>query len=133
MKTTPVRIIDHLPLPAGIAGLTDGHTIWLNPLLTEAGRRCTLAHELVHLDRGAPPPGLEAKEEHKVDRLAARHLTPTERLVEAVVIHEWSTTRGALAEELDLDLTMLDIRLDAVTKEEQDRINAALDDLGQVA
>ena len=50
--TQGLRIISSLPLPAGIAGLTDGHTIWLNPNLTPAGRRCTLAHELIHIERG---------------------------------------------------------------------------------
>lgn len=127
-----VTIIDTTPLPDGIAGLTDGTTIWLNPRLTETGRRCTLEHELVHLLRGLPPPGLEAKEEHKVDRIAARRLAPADQLLDAIVWTHGGHHRGELAWELEIDLGMLGARLEAVTPTERDRINQALDELGQV-
>lgn len=128
-----IRIIDTIPLPDGIAGLTDGHTIWLNPVLTTVGWRCTLAHELVHVERGTPPPGLDLKEERKVDRIAARRLTSTEELMEAVVWTQNTENRRILAHELSLDLTMLDIRLQAITDQEMAAINHALDELGEVA
>lgn len=48
MHHNPINIITNQPLPDGVAGLTDGTTIWLNPRLTPAGRCCTLTHELVH-------------------------------------------------------------------------------------
>jgi len=107
--TQGLRIISSLPLPAGIAGLTDGHTIWLNPNLTPAGRRCTLAHELIHIERGVIhhlPDVLAAREEHSVDRIAI---------------------------DTDVDLSTLDVRLRTVTPDEAAAINRALADLEQVA
>lgn len=128
-----ITIIEHIDLPTGVAGLTDGHTIWLNPKLTTAGRRCTLAHELIHIDRGIPPTGLEAKEEHKVDRIAAHHITPTAELVDAILWTQNTTNRTILAQELNLDISMLTTRLTTVTDTERVLINRALDNLGEVA
>ncbi|AJE32558.1 hypothetical protein B842_03525 [Corynebacterium humireducens NBRC 106098 = DSM 45392] len=125
-------IIDTIPLPDGIAGITDGTTIWLNPRLTEAGRRCTLAHELIHVDRGLPPPGLEAKEETKVDKATARQLTPVEQLLDAVIWTHGGHNHTTLAWELNLDLPTLRTRLDVVTPDELHLINHALAELEQV-
>jgi hypothetical protein len=36
-------------------GLQHGHRIWLCRTLTQAERRCTLTHELVHRERGPVP------------------------------------------------------------------------------
>ncbi|MDU7361204.1 MAG: ImmA/IrrE family metallo-endopeptidase [Propionibacteriaceae bacterium] len=39
-------------LPNGYRGLTDGQTIWLSDRLSQRERRCTLVHELIHIERG---------------------------------------------------------------------------------
>lgn len=51
-----LRALEHVTLhlaadlPAGVRGVTDGHsTIWLRDTLSQTERRCTLTHELVHL------------------------------------------------------------------------------------
>lgn len=131
-----LRIISSLPLPAGIAGLTDGHTIWLNPNLTPAGRRCTLAHELIHVERGVIhhlPDVLATREEHTVDRIAAHRLISIDDLVDAIVWAQGDHDRCSIAIDTDVDLSTLDVRLRTVTPDEAAAINRALDDLGQVA
>lgn len=127
--TTPPTIIDTAYLPDGIAGLTDGHTIWLNPNLTTAGRRCTLAHELIHIERGLPPEWAAAREEHIIDRIASIRLTSFEELLDALIWHAGDHNRPALAETLELDLSMTHARLQAVTPQERDTINRHLDNL----
>lgn len=50
-------------LPGALAGVTDGHTIWVDDRLTLVERRCTIAHELVHVWAGHArhqPPKVEA-------------------------------------------------------------------------
>lgn len=128
---TSVRIINDSHLPRSIAGLTDGTTIWLNPSLTPAGRRCTLAHELVHVERGLPPAYQETREERIVDRLAAHRLTSTEELLEAIIWTQGGHSREALAAELNIDLDTLDTRLRTATDEERNLINTALAELEQ--
>lgn len=132
-KTNPMgqhlNIIDHISLPEGVAGITDGRTIWLNKNLTPAGRRCTLAHELIHIERGIPPEWAEAKEEIKVDKIASRRLTSHEELLDALLWHDGDDHRAALADTLNLDITMTNVRLKTVTPEETEQINAALANL----
>ena len=131
--TTGPRIIDTMPLPPGIAGLTDGHTIWLSPTLTPAGRRCTLAHELAHIHRGIHPdlpPHLEQREERAVDRAAAHMLTDGEALLDAIIWAQGDEHRGAIAAELDIDQAMLDVRMRTATPVEAAAIREALENLG---
>lgn len=134
--TQGLRIISSLPLPAGIAGLTDGHTIWLNPALTPTGYRCTLAHELIHVERGVIhhlPDVLAAREEATVDRIAAHRLIAIDDLVTAIVWAQGDHDRHSIAVDTDVDVSTLDVRLRTVTDDEAAAINRALDDLGQVA
>lgn len=42
-------------LPDRVMGLQLGGRIWLCATLTQAERRCTLTHELVHRERGPVP------------------------------------------------------------------------------
>ena len=132
MKKPQVTIIDTIPLPRGIAGLSDGNTIWLNPHLTAAGRRCTLEHELVHIERGIAPKEYEAREERTVDRIAAARLTPLSELLDSIIWHQGEGTRGAIAETLGVDIAMLQARLEIVTDAERQAINHALADLPQI-
>ena len=59
MTDTPERLAEKwgipvvdVRLPDGLAGCTDGRTIWVDDRLTSTERHCTIAHELVHIDAG---------------------------------------------------------------------------------
>lgn len=92
--------------------------------LTQSERRSTLAHELVHLDRGPAVKGYEETEERAVSQEAARWLIPLEELADALV---WAFDDDELADLLWVDLDTVQNRLVALTVEETMFINAALD------
>lgn len=96
--------------------------------LSQAERRCTIAHETQHILRGPVPEHLEMREELLVDRLAARLLVPSMRtLVDALV---WA--HGGVedaADELWVDDLMLSVRLSALWKRERDYLNRRLDEV----
>lgn len=98
-------------------GQIDGHTITLHPLLTQAERRSTLAHELVHLERGQPPPHLEAREELIVEEIAARRLVDLDDLADAIVWHD-GQAHDDMAEDLWVDRAILVARIRALDAEE---------------
>lgn len=63
--------------------------LWLDTRIGRVERRCTLAHELVHDERGifsnaVVPAGLIVKEERAVDREVAARLVPLDQLVTLV-------------------------------------------------
>lgn len=60
---THINIVCKRKLPQGIPALLKGDTIWLCNTLTQAERRSTLTHELIHLDRGVVAPPLRQREE----------------------------------------------------------------------
>lgn len=114
-------------MPGGWMGCTDHAkgTIWIASGLTQAERRCTLAHELGHLARGPVPtdPALAATEERAVDEWAAKRLLPVCALVKAF---QWSSYLDEIAEELWVDLRMLRVRLRTLSDTEQDAIMEAI-------
>lgn len=73
-------------LPDRLMGLQQGHRIWLCRTLTQAERRCTLTHELVHRERGPVPHDLaEAdREEQIVNEISARRLITLPSLVDGL-------------------------------------------------
>lgn len=90
-------------------GATDGReVIVLAPDLTQAERRCTLTHELIHIESGHTG-GCTPWDEAATAQQAARRLIPVEALAEALV---WSTNRAVLAEELWVDQATLANRLE---------------------
>jgi hypothetical protein len=79
---------------------------------TAAQRRCTLAHEIVHLERGLRDCGLwAAREERQVHAEAARRLIRAEDLAAAIRNLGGADDVGALAQALDVDLETLRLRL----------------------
>lgn len=96
---------EHLPhvdiiwtrLPGDLRGLTDGRIIWLDDRMTQAQRRCVVAHETVHCERGVPA---DAKEERRVDQIAARRLVALDELVDALL---WTRHTAELVDELWVD------------------------------
>jgi len=76
--------------------------------MTQAERRCTLAHELVHHERGPCAPGDEEREERIVDREAARRLIDIRKLGETLA---WSRSCDEAADELWVDVPTLVARM----------------------
>jgi uncharacterized protein DUF955 len=100
-----------------------------------AQRRCTLTHELVHLERGVRDCGRwAAREELSVQAEVARRLVPTPLLVAAIRETGGTADLAALAALLEVDTETLELRLRLVTKTERARIRAAaVRDLWSVA
>lgn len=92
--------------------------------LTQVERRSTLAHELVHLDRGPAIKGFEEHEEKVVSEETARWLIPLEKLADGLV---WAFDDEELADILWVDLDTVQTRLVTLTPKETTFINAALD------
>ncbi len=111
-----VTVVCEHELPRGIAGLWRDDTIWLCRNLTQAERRSVLTHELIHIERGLPPRHLLAREEDRVDELAARRLV---RLTDLARGLHWTSNAHELAEELWTDAHTIRVRLDTLTAEER--------------
>ncbi|AXN43403.1 hypothetical protein MM1218R_01455 [Mycobacterium marinum] len=97
-------------LPDRIMGLQMGRRIWLSRTLTQAERRCTLTHELVHRERGPIPagPGAVEREERIVDEIASRRLITMAALVDGL---RWTQHPRELAEHLWVDEPTLQTRM----------------------
>lgn len=89
----------------------ENDVIVLDRRQTQAERRSTLAHELVHAERRDGPCGcavLDARMESQVARLAARRLIGIRPLGEALA---WAVDLEEAAEELWVDVATLEVRL----------------------
>jgi Zn-dependent peptidase ImmA (M78 family) len=96
-----------------------------------AQRRCTLAHELVHLERGVGDCGQwNAREELLVHREVARRLIPFADLASAVRLLGDSAALAELARALDVDSETARLRLDLLTRDELDRLCRSEPDAG---
>ncbi|MBF6133483.1 hypothetical protein IU501_10780 [Nocardia otitidiscaviarum] len=115
-------------LPGKKRGSWTTKGIFIDRGLGQAARRCALAHEIVHLERGpvSRDPHLARREERIVSIVAAKRLIPLASLTEALM---WSAPDNAheLAEELWVDLPTLRIRLHHITPAEVRHVNDALD------
>lgn len=94
----PYVVVEHTDdLPPGHQADTNGvDEIRMRRRLLQVERRCSLTHELIHLEHGhtgACTPAVEAA----VDEEAARRLIPWERLLAAV---RWARSESELADEL---------------------------------
>ncbi|MGH3956433.1 MAG: hypothetical protein ACRDTI_20605 [Mycobacterium sp.] len=117
---------DHV-LPRGVAGLWQGETIWLCKSLTQAERRSTLTHELIHVDRGLAPIVLRAREEHMVDVLAAQRLISLPDLLHGL---QWTNNDYELAEELWTDVHTVRVRRQNLTQGERAWLADRVEDPG---
>lgn len=100
-------------------------TISLRRGLTQVERRCTLTHELEHVERGPAVVGYAEVEERAVNAAAARRLIPFERLVDAMV---WSGNEWELADELWVDVGTVRDRLVNLTEQESRELMRRLDE-----
>ena len=110
-------------LPPTVLGCTDGSSIWLAVEQTVAEARCTLVHELIHLERGhstCQPPDVEAD----VAREAAQRLLPIDELADAL-----AQTRSEFeaAKMLWVDVDTLRTRLASLDDVERARLGSTRD------
>lgn len=77
--------------------------------MTWEERRCTVQHELLHVERGPQPRGLRAKDEETVRRETARLMLPDVKVVAEALA--WAHNLDEAAEELGVDTYVLRKRL----------------------
>lgn len=111
---------------AGDLGLTTWRdkTVTLDPHQDQAQRRSTLAHELVHLERGPFAEGCREREERTVDDVAARRLITLDQLAGALV---WAYDVVELARELWVDVEIVRVRMANLTEDEGRELERRLD------
>lgn len=116
-------------LPLGRRADTNGvDEIRMRRRLLQVERRCSLTHELIHLEHGHTgrcSPGHEAE----VDREVARRLISWERLLAAV---RWARSDQELADELWVTLPILRARTAALHADELMEIARAVHDAHHV-
>ena len=116
-------------LPDGLRGVADfdTRTVILHSRLRQVERRCTLAHEIVHIERGPVPVDerLAAREESAVQREAARRLISLEALGEALA---WSEQPAEVADVLWVTEDVLQARLASLHPAERAWLHERLSD-----
>jgi hypothetical protein len=115
------------PMSGTLLGEVRYPVIALRAGTSAAQRRCTLTHELIHLERGVDDCGQWARrEELAIEREVADRLVPLPRLIAAVRAQGGAECRPTLAAALDVDLMILQTRLDSLTRAEKRQIRAQL-------
>ena len=84
-------------------------TVSLRDDLNYAERRCTLEHELLHLERGPCPVGWVAQDEERVRRETARRMLPDVRQLGETLA--WALSEEEAADDLAVDVQVLRTRL----------------------
>jgi len=90
-------------------------TVILERSLSQRERRCSLAHEIVHVERGDEC-RQAARVEVAVHAVAARRLVTLEELVAGL---RWTKSPHVLADELWVDVPTLECRVDSLTDHER--------------
>lgn len=116
-------------LPDGMLGRTDfaSRTVTLTVDLSQAERRCTIAHEVEHITAGPVPAFYWPREELRIDEAVACRLIELEDLADALA---WSLNVYELADELWVDVPTARARLATLTEQEgqwlRDRLGACI-------
>lgn len=76
--------------------VTDGRRVIMDPTILQVERRCAIAHETVHLERGEHC-AQDYAAERRADVIAARRLVTFDALAEALI---WSDDLQEVADEL---------------------------------
>jgi hypothetical protein len=113
------------PMEDDLLGTVCWPVIALRAGTSAAQMRCTLTHELVHLERGIRECGPWAdREELAVHSEVALRLIPIESLADAVAELGGTEPRRALAGLLHVDGETLDLRLAKLTRRERAIVRA---------
>ena len=127
LRDRPDWLLEWDMLPPGLMGSTchRRRVITLDLRLSQAERRCTIAHELEHVERGPMPsdPILAAREEESIERAVARRLVTIRALGDALA---WAHTLDEAAEELWVDVATLEARLRSLHPAEHAYLNRRL-------
>lgn len=103
-------------MPDGRPGRTNGvDMIWMDKHLQQVERRCTLTHELVHIENGDTNCNCPLAE-RRARAETARRLIPIEDLIRHIA---WARSIHELADELWVTETVLMDRLEGLSPEEQ--------------
>ncbi|QXN74251.1 IrrE-like protein [Gordonia phage Aleemily] len=94
----------------GLFGEWVGDTIYLDRDLSPEQARCTLTHEIVHLERGVPCDVDDPAEEAIVEGIAARKLIDMADYVD-IMVRMTLNNFQQIADELNVDTTMLAMRV----------------------
>lgn len=108
------RELAHIELrwhDGGVMGETlhDESAVTLRRGMTWEERRCTIQHEILHVENGPVPFGLAAKEEERVRRDTALLMIPDIRPVGDAIA--WALSEEEAAVELGVDLPVLRYRI----------------------
>ncbi|HSY15537.1 MAG TPA: ImmA/IrrE family metallo-endopeptidase [Jatrophihabitantaceae bacterium] len=120
------------PMRGNLLGEVRGEppVIALRAGTSSAQRRCTLAHEIVHLERGVSECGpWQAREEHRVHLEAARRLIPSDALRAAIRDLGGSDDLAALAGLLEVDMDTIRLRIRSLSPAEDAMIRTSLADV----
>lgn len=103
-------------MPTGMRGATNGHDIiWMDKKLIQVERRCTLAHELTHVDLGHDGCQSE-KVEQQVRAVTARRLIRFEDFVD---VSRWALSAGDAADCLWVTERVLTDYINALSEAER--------------
>lgn len=95
-------------MPDGYLGATDGaNAIWMDPDQLQVERRCTLAHEIAHIDLGHTDCSDE-RDETQAQRLTANRLITWDALVD---VFKWADNPHEAADCLWVTVDVLEDRL----------------------
>lgn len=116
-----VEVITDYELPPDTWGLARGNTVWICKTMNHRAQTTTLAHELIHLERGIPLSpfngAIKEYEELFVRAETARRMVPLGNLVATVTANpsgDWKTWAG----ELDVCVPDVEDRFGALTDSE---------------
>lgn len=126
-----LRDLDHVTLlwhDGGPMGLTNfiNQTISLRRGMTYEQRRCTVLHEVLHIERGPVLTTLAGREELRVRKETARLILPDVRELARALV--WARTPEEAAWELAVDLGVLRDRLRHLHPAERGFVRRALEE-----
>ena len=114
-----------------VDGLTHfpSKTVLLDSRLLQVERRCTIAHELVHIERGPFPEHTTALEESLVEQIAARRLIDLDKLIDVAC---WTSDLHEAADLLWVTPDVLQTRIKHLHPSERAQLQQALDEKPEI-
>lgn len=119
LRERPDIVVDWGHLPEDVRALTDGvRRIWMDRELLQVERRCSIDHELAHVELGHVC-GADLGQERTASLLSARRLIPVDALVDAA---RWSVRSDEVADALWVTQAVLRVRMEHLLVGEQEQL-----------